>query len=482
MKRIAIILSALLLTIITAPAKKQSEPEAPQWTKTKPAVPGYYVGIGSASVYSKDYQSTAKEKALADLTSDIEVKIANQSLLERLDDNGEYSEKYENNIRSESKAWLEGYELTDTYNDGERYYVQYRLNAMEYERIKKARAEKAAAIAADYWEKANTARQNGRFHDAVELLVTGIKTIEPFGNERLEVSVGGSTVNIGAELLYTLSGMFSKLVFRPSQSEVEVTPFQREIVPLKIRVLSDNLPVMGVKIKAKFSQGDGKITINGRTDDDGTTEITIRDLSTKPFRRELVVTAALDVESLFNTPATTELGKRVLASIQPLYIPINMAENNLKAALYTTDDNTSPLLKSLSSYFATNYFDMVDDERDADLKIIVSTTFHSGGTVSGQLYDMREYFTSCMVKILDLNAESRPEVIRVNLDEVRSLSPVSTSATAARTTAQREMFKRISKQLDRKLAEAKFEQKKHQTDLNTGEEDEDSGPFVPEEF
>lgn len=72
-----------------------------------------------------------------------------------------------------------------------------------------------------------------------------------------------------------------------------------------------------------------------------------------------------------------------------------------------------------------------------------------------------------MVTIEDLNAPSKPIVIRVNIDDARSLSPVSTSATASRTTAQREMFKRIRRELDKKMAEAKFERRAEMSEEST---------------
>lgn len=464
MKRYLITLLATLCTL-GAVAKKQ--PEVPAWTKAKPSVPGYYVGVGSAPAYTKDYKEKAKEKALADLISDIEVKIANQSLLERLDQNGEYSEKYSNNIRSESEAWLEGYEMADSYSDETTYYVQYRLNILDYENLKKQRLAKAAAVGADFLAKGNQARREGRFHDAVELYVQGIKSIEPFANERLEANVDGVNVNVAPEFIYALSGMFSGLTFRATPGKVSVKPFNADVVPLKILAQAGGYPVAGVRLKARFSAGDGHITISGRTDQSGHTDITLRDISAKPARRELVITPQLDVTSLFNTPATEALGQRILSSIQPLYVPVTMEDTGLKACVYTTDDNVSPLLRSLSSYFSTNFFDVVDNAEDADLKITVSTSFHPGEIVKGQLYDMREYFTSCMVTIEDLNAPSKPIVIRVNIDDARSLSPVSTSATASRTTAQREMFKRIRRELDKKMAEAKFERRAEMSEEST---------------
>ncbi len=468
-----------LLSITNISAKKKEQPEAPEWTRMKPAVTGYYVGVGSESVYTKDYREKAKEKALADMMSDIEIKIAQQSMLNRLEENDKYTEEFINNIRTESQAWLEKYELTDSWADNERYYVQYRLNKEEYEQLKRKRVEKAAALAADYWSKGHNAQISGRFHDAVEMYVTGIKAIEPFANERLEAMADGHSVNIAAELLNSLSGMFSTLTFHPTPLNVTVTPFNHEVVPLTVRVLSDGRPVKGVTLSAKFSKGDGHITVNGRTGDEGRAEITLSDISAKPKRRELVISAKLEVSSLFDTPATQQLGQRILASIQPLYVPVNMEETNLKAYLTTDDDNSSPLLRSLSAHVATNYFDWVDDKRDADLQIHISTSFKKGGDVRGDLYDMTEYFTSCLVTIMDLNAPSEPVVIRISIDDARSLSPKSASLTAARTNAQREMAKTMCKQLDRKLAEAKFERRSRYADEDTMQTEAN---FIPEDF
>ena len=126
MKLTGKILCLITISLFSAniSAGKKEEPAAPEWTRMKPAVTGYYIGIGSESVYAKDYREKAKEKALADMMSDIEIKIAQQSMLNRLEENDSYSEEFINNIRSESQAWLENYELTDSWADNERYYVK----------------------------------------------------------------------------------------------------------------------------------------------------------------------------------------------------------------------------------------------------------------------------------------------------------------------------------------------------------------------
>ncbi len=453
LKSLILFCTAILLPSVVMAAKAK----APEWTVAKPAVRGFYTGVGSAPLSSADNQKLAKERALADLISEIEIKIENNSLLERMDENGNYSERHTDQIRSQAKAWLEGYELVDTYNDGSRYWVYYRLNRDDYADLKKRRSAEAGAEALSYWKQGNRALDNGRFDDAAQLYCQGIKSIEPFADQRLTVDDNGRTMNIGPELLYALSGMFSTITVEFAPEKLRVKPFNAESADIKVGVKTNGKDLNNIAVKAKMDSGTAKITVRGRTDRAGNVNISVSDVSAKPAQRHITVTPVIDIDYVFDTPALKEIGDRLKSLIRSAVIPVEIEDSQLKAVCTTTDMDAGSLSRAIASFINNNYFDIVDDEAEADLRFSISTRFRKGNVVQGDMYPMREYFISTSVLVTDLNAKTN--VTTVVIDEMRTLAPEKASVSKARTNAHREVLKKLKKALDRQLLSSKFKRR-----------------------
>jgi len=457
----------LLFILVTITAAVAASKDAPGWITSKPTVDGYYTGVGSAPLASDKYDERAKEQALTDLLSEIEILIENQSLLERIDDNGEYSERYTNDIRSQTKAWLEGYELAGTYNDGSRYWVYYRLNRNEYNRLRQKRSSETAATALELWIKGRAALKGGRFSDAADIFAKGIKTIEPFSNQRLEVEYDGRKMNIGAELHSSLSGMFSQLRTTATPSKLEIKPFSAESKEVVVRVMSGTNPVGGATLKASFDTGTANVNVLGSTDHTGHTQIALSDISAKPALRHLTITPVINLDGIFDTPALASLGDRLKTAITPITITVNIQGSELKAICRISDSSAEPLAKQIAGYVNNRYFDIVSDENDADLAFDIRTSFRSGNIVPGDMYDLCEYYTSATVTVTDLRTNATVATAIIN--DLRSLAPEKVSEPKARNIAYRNLLKKLQKELDRQLTAAKFEHRSSDSDLQSTE-------------
>ncbi len=455
MKKLGI--TTLLLVFSAVTASVAAARSAPKWVLSKPAVAGYYTGVGSAPLAADGYDDLAKTQALTDLLSEIEILIENRSLLQRIDDNGEYTERYTNDIRSQAKAWMEGYELADTYNDGSRYWVYYRLDRSEYERLRSKRSSEAAAAALDLWIKGRGALNEGRFSDAADLFAKGLKTIEPFSNQRLEVVYEGKKMNIGAELHTSLSGMFSRLATTATPAQLEVEPFSNESKEVTVRIVSGTDPVGGAKLKAAFDSGTAKVSVLGPTDNTGQTRIALSDVSAKPAVRHLTITPAINLDGIFDTPALASLADRLMTAITPITITVTVRGSELKAICRISDSSAEQLARRIAGYVNNNYFDMVSDEKDADLAFDISTAFRSGGIVTGDMYNLREYYTSATVTVTDLRTKA--VVATAVISDLRSLAPEKAAESKARGDAYRNILKKLTKELDRQLSAAKFERR-----------------------
>ena len=73
----------------------------PKWITNRPIDNNYYIGIGKSSKLESndDYIQIAKNNALADIISEISVKISSNSILSQFEDNSGYKETYEAQIK-----------------------------------------------------------------------------------------------------------------------------------------------------------------------------------------------------------------------------------------------------------------------------------------------------------------------------------------------------------------------------------------------
>ena len=99
----------------------------PDWVKQHPVSGLSYIGIGMAEISEGDYQQKAKQNALSDLVSEIQVVIAANSLLNTLEDDGNVKQTFAESIRTEARAEIENFRLVDSWRSDNEYWVYYEL-------------------------------------------------------------------------------------------------------------------------------------------------------------------------------------------------------------------------------------------------------------------------------------------------------------------------------------------------------------------
>ncbi|MCS2303186.1 LPP20 family lipoprotein [Bacteroides ovatus] len=85
-----------------------------------------------AEISEGDYQQKAKQNALSDLVSEIQVVIAANSLLNTLEDDGNVKQTFAESIRTEARAEIENFRLVDSWRSDNEYWVYYELNKGDY--------------------------------------------------------------------------------------------------------------------------------------------------------------------------------------------------------------------------------------------------------------------------------------------------------------------------------------------------------------
>ena len=163
MKRMFLMLSCWMVCAMYMMA------QTPAWVNSHPVSDKEYIGIGVASLSDADYIRKATQNALADISSQIAVKVENQSFLHVVDVDGKSRDMFEDKIKSSLAAWLEGQELKETYQSDKNYYVYYVLDKKLYARNVETRRSQAVQTGLDYLNKGRSAQSTMNLAQAVQL-------------------------------------------------------------------------------------------------------------------------------------------------------------------------------------------------------------------------------------------------------------------------------------------------------------------------
>ena len=142
--------------------KELAEP-VPDWVQQRPQIPGYYIGVASASKlqFPADASERAQRQALAELAGQIRVSIDSKSVLHSTQFQGIAGQSFSETITSSSAEDLEGYERVGYYENESDVWTYYRLSQSTHERIRKERKTAALELAGDYWVAAQEAMAQG---------------------------------------------------------------------------------------------------------------------------------------------------------------------------------------------------------------------------------------------------------------------------------------------------------------------------------
>ena len=224
MKRLSYILLCVILAACGAQKESQTTDyvEKPGWVGGKPIESGYYSGIGMAyKSAGADYIAIAKNNALNDLASEISVDVKSTSLFYQIEQDDNLRQEFQANTRLKSKENLEGYELVGTWENADQYWVYYRLNQYEYEKIKQARQQKAVALSKQFFGKAEDFKANGQYAEALKFGTKAITAIKDYMADPLQTEWHGKDVFLLVELYAFMQQTLSDISLRPIYNQIQ---------------------------------------------------------------------------------------------------------------------------------------------------------------------------------------------------------------------------------------------------------------------
>lgn len=387
-----------------------SEVQRPAWLNARPVTSMAYIGIGVASKARPDYQEAAKKNALNDLASEISVTVEGNSLLYTLDRKYKFDEEFTSTINTSTKERLEGYELVDSFEDRDQYWIYYRLDKSEHARIKAERKQKAIDQATDLYGRAKAGLSKGDLRSAFDLDLRALIAMKEYWGENDQVTVEGRSVPLANELFNDLQRMASgvRLTVLPERCVVDWSNrFKREL--LITAVYGDRaqaLPQLPIIIE--YPGHVGKVTESRNTDAEGRARTTVQRLDLTAPAPAVVV--RLDMDALVSKDLDPAFTAPLIGSLTATeaHVPIDRvmpkvffkgAESNLGQRM-----NDAPLSLVLKQELTATGFRAVDRPTEADLIIEMNASTREMGESNG-------FFTVALDEVLKVTDQRSGEVV-----------------------------------------------------------------------
>jgi hypothetical protein len=306
----------LLMLQSCGPGNKLSEPVTPRpdWVRSRPIVPGYYIGIGWAKKTPNvhQYQQAAKQNAFSDLASEISVSISSNSVLHAFESKLGFKEDFSSTIQARTQEELAGFDIVDTWEDQENYWIYYRLSAIRHREIKDKKREDATRLSSGLFQNAIESRARGQFRTSLVQLISSMEAIKNHFDDPLPVEIGDRQVQLGNEIFNELSSTISQIEIIPLSDQIDIRAGQA-VSPsmLKFNVSSrESGPVADFPLLAAYSERPIRNN-RGRSDRDGNVEFGIDGVRSARSFETFTVTA--DMTAIL-TEATTDPMIRRLVS------------------------------------------------------------------------------------------------------------------------------------------------------------------------
>lgn len=440
------IIAGLFALIACFPAFGQ---DMPGWVKQRPVNSLYYTGIGRAAKSDKDHREVAKQNALKDLASEIRVEVFSNSLLHTLEKQNQVTSQFEESVCVKASEDLESFHMVGNWQNDQEYWVYYELSIMDYQEYITKRREDAIHQGYDLWVKGQEASERGELAVAVELWLKGLEKVQPVINEVLLCNHDGKEVDIARELYNSIKTVFGGVTLQSSVETIEAAAFKPVNEPVPVSLQRKGMPLKQVLLKAVFLLGDGRLSSNIVTNDQGEAKVYIENISSSLPRQEIRI--GID-EKLFQEQLKGVFGsllQEVLASAPRLSIRVNIEKNTVKAYLQVDKDGDALLQRAVREILTQNYFTIVSTPSLADMVVTLTSSSRKGEKERAGVSAVVAYYASVEVRIE--RREGAVVVLDYIPEEVKVLKPENVPETKARRAANDALLKLVRRQLPERL-------------------------------
>ncbi len=400
MRKIIIFLFIFLFVCFSVYAAKK-----PNWVNKRPIDNNSYIGIGVAEkdTETSEYVQKAKDRALNEIASEITVTISGATLNQILEKAGVVKEEFESQIQSSTQAQLEGYELVDTWEDKNQYWIYYMLSKDKYAQLRKEKIDKAISLSLDFYSKAEHNRTNNQITEALQFYLQALNPIEPYLSEPLETAYNGQNIYLLNTIHSSLQQILSTISIKPLQSEVAATIGKGLEEPILFKALYMQTPIANLPLHYNFFKGEGELIEYDKTAVNGLASCRISNIFS-PDKMQ-VIKAELAMDKLVTrdelNPIIREILKsltipsaNVLLNVSGPQVFVESVELNFGSPL-----DVNYIEPKLKEKLSENGYSFVEMKSDADYVMIIEAQSRKGSTI----YNMCSAYVDVTISVMDMS-------------------------------------------------------------------------------
>jgi hypothetical protein len=441
----------LLLAVFTlASCASHKANKKPTWVNQRPVNDAFYVGVGIAQKNNntQNYQQAAKKEALNDLISEIKVNVSSNSVLQSLQNNAEFKQQFESLVKITALNEIENYEVVDSWENAEYFWIYMRLNKSQYAEMRRKRMMNAIARAEDFFARTEELDVKTNYVQVLRLKLKALTTIQDYLNEDLQTEYLGKNVYLVNELissiqkqLYVVSvqskvSLLSGKVGKPIQHPFDVEVFFTDTNKGKLMV-----PYLPMKMIVE--QGKMDFGAQTQTDQNGIASFSVARILAKDPIQLLRLTA--DVQGIIKNDSVNYALSNVLKNIDapsttirvavvPIKVFIDADEQNLSYKL-----NTHPLESFIKKNLVIAGCNFVTDKQEADYLLKLTANTKPLGIIWGNMQT-----TALNMSISLVDNKNQAEIFRDGLQEIKGFQTTpETAGIDAYKTAEQLLLKNI---------------------------------------
>jgi hypothetical protein len=404
----------------------------PEWINNQPISEDTWFGIGSTVISGDNYREIARNKAIEEIASQIQVHIQSSFTNIQTENNLDFNQYSESIIQTRVNTSLPEIQIVDTFDNNGRYYVYAKLQKADYFRVIELKKQKAIYTAVDFMTSAESKLSIESFN----YLAKAMEEITPFIDLPLKTEYPkntGNQINLFSKI-HTLAGdLSSRFQLITDKIEITTTIGIRTDHTFEIQCIDKltNKPLSGIPLKA--SMGGNQITNNVITDNSGIATFHLFKVTDRtPVQLYEIRLDLSNIPEMINVYNHPTVSIKVNASSPNIYIDIK--ETNLNKAI-----ENSYLSPVLVRFFVEQYgAEFVEKKKDSDFNILanINTNAKSKQKNEQGLYLV---FADCTIQIY--NTKSNKKLYEKSVNNVMGVD--FTSIVSAGRHSLKKMTKRL---------------------------------------
>ena len=422
--------------------------EKPLWIENYPYNSDYYIGIGYSTKSNDDYENEARNNAINEIASQIEISISSETIHKLIEKNGRIDELLKKQIQTSTKQSLESVEIVDKHENNNEYWIYCRLSKEEYKRQKQIELNKAVNNSLDLFARARESEKENSISNALSQYIESLKPIEKYLNEPLEVKFNNQNILLFNEIYTSIHDILNNISLNPQKTQYNAKMGN----PLKESIIIDanynNVKISNLPIQFSFIKGSGELGLNSNTDNSGKIVCRI-DKITSPDKIQ-IVKAEIDIMNLYPKYNQSPF---IVAIVESFKIPITKVIINVEGItvyIRYTEKNfgkevNSPAIEPILKERLSDYgFSFVKDIIEADIMIAMEADTRKGNKYEG----MFPAFADVSISVIDMR--SGEEIFK---DKIFNVKGFHSNYTNAGLKALQKSAKRISIEILPKFVE-----------------------------